>query len=104
MVRERELHEKEGGGSGELQSEKLQSLLGHLPHEDGEDCGEACTLQLRDVGHVDPVLLELINLVERLVIILHTNFCRFIFTVVVGSCHGYFFLGLFHLELFQIYF
>ena len=49
-------------------SEKLSNLSEYLPHEDGEDGGEAGLLELRDVSHIDSVLLKHVNFIERLIL------------------------------------
>ena len=40
-----------------------------LPHEDGKDSAQTSRLQLVDISHVDPMLLQLIDLIEGLVFI-----------------------------------
>ena len=46
----------------------MSHLSEYLPHEDGEDGGEAGLLELRDISHVDSMLLKLVNLIERLIL------------------------------------
>ena len=45
----------------------------YLRHEDGEDSGEAGSFELLDVGHVDAVLLELVDLVEGLLLLFNLH-------------------------------